>query len=108
MRMDFIAIDGADVMKTLFPWLGLIVIVVWVATLLIGLTMMWDPAWMSAESDPPAEVATGVLHFAAVMAGIGLGLSLFLKTVRHRLHGLQIASFAVAFVLGLVTLSRLF
>ena len=93
-------------MKTLFAWSGVVVIGAWLATMLYALAMMWDPAWMSAEHDPPSEIATGVIHFAAACIGILLGLSLCLKTVRSRLNGLQKVSFVVALALGLVTFSR--
>ena len=56
----------------------------WLATVITVLTMMWDATWMS--SDPPAEVLTGALHSASVVAGLGLGVMLLFPQVWQRLR----------------------
>ena len=92
--------------RVMFRWLGFAVIAVWLATLAIMLTMMWDRRWM--EGDPPAEVATGSMHIAAVVAGVALGLSLLAPAMRQRLSKLQMASYVLASILAIVSLSRYF
>lgn len=82
-------------------WLGWVTIGVWGLTLLISLSMMWDREWM--ESNPPSEILTGGLHWAAVVVGAGLASSLFRADVRRALTGAQRASFTIAGALALVS-----
>lgn len=83
---------------------GYVAITVWLTTLLIALTMMWDKRWM--ESNPPSEIFVGVLHATAVLVGLGLGASLLVPDIRSALTRPQIASFAASSVLACFSASR--
>jgi hypothetical protein len=89
----------------LYRNLGYAVIAVWLASFATMLTLMWDKAWM--ETDPPSEVIVGVSHWAAVVVGTGLGLALLVPRVRRPLSAVQKSSHGAAFVLAMVSLSRM-
>ncbi len=84
---------------------GYAAITVWLATLLIALTMMWDKRWM--ESNPPSEIFVGVLHATAAAAGLGLGVSLLAPGIRSALTTPQLASFTAASMLACFSATRL-
>lgn len=86
------------------PRLGYFVFVIWTATVLTSLRMMWAKTWM--EGTPPLEAMTAAAHYAAVAVGIGLGLSLLSPRVRRELTALQISSYVMGFVLAFLSLSR--
>ena len=91
-------------MKILLPWLGLIVIVLWLTTAAIALTMMWHPDWMNG--DPPAKNATVAVHMAAVVLGLGLGPLLWVKPVAEQLNIAARIGYLIGFGLAVLTVWR--
>ncbi len=90
---------------SIFRNAGYLTMALWVGTVLIALTMMWDKRWM--ESNPPSEILVGVLHAGAVAVGFTLGVSLLCAKFRADLTTPQMASFAAASILAAVSATRL-
>ena len=93
-------------MKWLIPWLGILVIIVWVVTFGTAVNMTWGAT--SSPDGPPLELLIAEwLHLCAFIAAFSLGPALLFKNVRNKLNLFQMLTYVGAFLLSLINVSGL-
>ena len=88
-------------MKILLQWIGVLVICLWLGTMLVGLTMMWDREWMDRDITPTSQWLTNAVHMFAVYLGVCLGPALLFKAIRNKLGLFHKVSYIIGFLLAL-------
>ncbi|MGH1365773.1 MAG: hypothetical protein ACRBF0_19595 [Calditrichia bacterium] len=95
-------------MNIFLKWSGLVSIIVMVSTLLIALTMMWSPDWMSKDVTPLSQRLTQIVGLAGIILGIvGGPLMIALGHWEATPMFFRGASI-VAFILGAIAAFRMF
>ena len=94
-------------MKTLFSWLGVLVSSIWLLTVLLALTLIWDTEWINADSSLLNEGTTEAFHLGAVYIGICLGPTMLFSTIRNMLDSLEKYSYMLSFVLSMYSVSHM-
>lgn len=94
-------------MNIFLKWSGIISIVVMISTLLISLTMMWHPDWMSRDVTPISQRLTQIAGIAGILIGL-VGGPLMIALGQWEVSPIAFRIFnTAAFALALVATVRI-